>query len=195
MEGFDDITPTYSSGHVAVDVAGNLVVWNLENEILKVIETGELLALNQTFGFCNVYVVCVESERKTLWKELANNMNSFSILWVIGDIPLQGMPFTWMNSGENAAWARLDNFLISLSFIQNFPYLKQWGLPRSLSDHNPIVLSDIKDDWGPRPFRFFNALLEDIYIMKDVMVGWKESAVFGSKSAILAAKIRGRKGE
>ena len=45
---------------------------------------GELLALNQTVGFCNLYAACVEAERKILWKGLANSMNSFSIPWIVG---------------------------------------------------------------------------------------------------------------
>ena len=33
---------------------------------------------------------------------------------------------------------------------------KQWGLPRLLSDHCPVVLSEIDKDWGPKPFRILD---------------------------------------
>ncbi|XP_028082409.1 uncharacterized protein LOC114283731 [Camellia sinensis] len=31
-----------------------------------------------------------------------------------------------------------------------------WGLPRTVSDHCPIVLKEDNRDWGPKPFRFMN---------------------------------------
>ncbi|XP_039038620.1 uncharacterized protein LOC120176234 [Hibiscus syriacus] len=34
-------------------------------------------------------------------------------------------------------------------------------LPKSLSDHNPISLVESSLNWGPKPFRFFDYLLEE----------------------------------
>ncbi|KAK0597825.1 hypothetical protein LWI29_028940 [Acer saccharum] len=204
---------------------GLLSLWNDEQFVISdcilrtscILLVGELVEQKMVVGFCNVYAPCVESERKSLWNDLANLMNSFPIPWVVGgdfnvvvsvnqasmrnfgvflsdagvvDIPMQGMSFTWTNSRENAAWARLDRFLISPSLLLCFPNLRQIGLPRSVSDHNPILLSEAKEDWGPRPFRFVNVWLEDVAMMKDAIADWKEKGGGFVKGAALAAKTK-----
>ena len=48
--------------------------------------------------------------------------------------------------------------------------LKQWGLPRTISDHCPILLKVYGKDWGPKPFKFFNAWLSNskcIWLMEE----------------------------
>ncbi|KAK2652972.1 hypothetical protein Ddye_012828 [Dipteronia dyeriana] len=76
------------------------------------------------------------------------------------DLPLQGMAFTWTNNREVGSWARLDRFLCSPEFLSWFPSIIQKGLSRSLSDHNPVLLGEPREDWGPKPFRFQNGWLE-----------------------------------
>ncbi|KAK0607568.1 hypothetical protein LWI29_016836 [Acer saccharum] len=122
------------------------------------------------------------------------NFNDFVLRAKVMDLPLDGMPFTWTNSRVSAAWARLDRFLVSPEFLLWFPHLVQRGLPRSVSDHNAIILGEKVVDWGPKPFRFFNGWLEDKRVMSEAIKGWKNCKVEGSKGFTLAAKVRGAKG-
>ncbi|XVF10646.1 hypothetical protein REPUB_Repub07fG0200300 [Reevesia pubescens] len=85
------------------------------------------------------------------------------------DFPLIGGKFTWSSNREEATYCRLDRFLVSGSCVEKFGNLSQKSLPRSLSDHNPIVLSVEDKDWGPKPFRFFNHWL-DIEGFSDVVI-------------------------
>ncbi|KAK0598705.1 hypothetical protein LWI29_037213 [Acer saccharum] len=130
------------------------------------------------------------AERKGVSLDLGaiRSFNSFLLQANVVDMPMQAMEFTWTNSRDVAAWSRLDRFLISPSLLLNFSNLKQTGLPRTLSDHNPILLTERKVDWGPRPFRFVNVWLEDLGMMKDVMDGW-----VNCNQGSLAAKLKDSK--
>ena len=56
------------------------------------------------------------------------------------DLPLVGGNFTWSNSREVASRSRLDRFLLSADWEENFLSVYQWPLSRLLSDHFPILL-------------------------------------------------------
>ncbi|KAK2651474.1 hypothetical protein Ddye_011330 [Dipteronia dyeriana] len=85
------------------------------------------------------------------------------------DIPLWEMSFTWSNNREVGSWARLDRFLVSPIILSWCPNLVQIGLPISISDHCAINLGVSKDNWGLRPFRFFNKWLEDKVLLAEVV--------------------------
>ncbi|KAE8673291.1 RNA helicase family protein isoform 2 [Hibiscus syriacus] len=91
-------------------------------------------------------------------------------------LPLVGGRFTWCNNREAPTWIRLDQFLLSGAFFQVFPKVIQKVLPKSLSDHNPILLNEDLKNWGPKPFRFFNYLLEE-----DGFNGVVQNAVYDLK--------------
>ncbi|KAK3220321.1 hypothetical protein Dsin_014291 [Dipteronia sinensis] len=109
------------------------------------------------------------------------------------NIPLQGTSFTWSNNRENQAWARLDRFLLSPSILMWFPNLLQRSLPRSLSDHNPVMLCEENLEWGPSPFRFPNWWLEEKEMMKETIKGWKNCKTSGSKGFVLFSKAKAAK--
>ncbi|RVW95894.1 LINE-1 reverse transcriptase-like [Vitis vinifera] len=56
------------------------------------------------------------------------------------DLPLQGGSFTWSGGLYNQAWARLDRFLVSPSWLNQFSNVIQKRLPRPISDHFPILI-------------------------------------------------------
>ena len=72
------------------------------------------------------------------------------------DLPLQGGEFTWNGGLNNQAWARLDRFLVSSSWLDLFSGVTQVRLSRPISDHFPIVLEGGGIRRGPTPFRFEN---------------------------------------
>lgn len=100
------------------------------------------------------------------------------------------MAYTWTNSREQASWARLDRFLISPAILLLFPNLLQKGLPKNVSDHNAITLSESKEDWGPPSFHFYNTWLDNKELMKSAMDGWVKNKAIGSAGWVLFSKLK-----
>ena len=59
------------------------------------------------------------------------------------DLPLQGGSFTWSGGLHNQAWARLDRFLVSPSWLNQFSNVIQKRLPWPISDHFPILIEGV----------------------------------------------------
>ncbi|XWS15316.1 hypothetical protein CRYUN_Cryun35bG0085400 [Craigia yunnanensis] len=89
------------------------------------------------------------------------------------DLPLLGTRFTWAIYGEVPSMSRLDRFLISREWLEKAPLIKQWCLPRSISNHNAICLSTEDYNWGLKPFHFFNYWLEDSKFSDIVSKSWQ----------------------
>ncbi|GKV41384.1 hypothetical protein SLEP1_g48927 [Rubroshorea leprosula] len=105
------------------------------------------------------------------------------------DLPLIGRKFTWYQP-NGASMSRLDRFLLSEEWCLNWDNVKQWGLNRSLSDHCPIVLKNQISDWGPKPFRFFDAWLEFPQFKGIVTDIWKSTVVKGWNGYRLKEKLK-----
>lgn len=58
-------------------------------------------------------------------------------------------------------FSKLDRFLVSLEFKQNWEDLSVIALDRKRSDHCPIMLRDKVIDYRPKPFRVYDVWLED----------------------------------
>ena len=85
--------------------------------------------------------------------------------YIIGDLglvdfPLQRGVFTWSGGLNNQSWARLDRFLVSPSWLDQFNGVLQRRLPRPVSDHFPLLLEGGELRRGPSPFRFENMWLK-----------------------------------
>ncbi|KAL7252048.1 hypothetical protein ACSBR1_013825 [Camellia fascicularis] len=70
-------------------------------------------------------------------------------------LSMLGRRFTWSNSSDNGKWSCIDRFILDSDWLAVFNF-KCWGLPRSVSDHCPIIMKEDSRDWGPKPFRFMN---------------------------------------
>ncbi|GKV12050.1 hypothetical protein SLEP1_g23252 [Rubroshorea leprosula] len=110
--------------------------------------------------------------------ELASNKHNFSI----GGI--NERKFTWYHSNGNQM-SRIDQFLLSKGWLSKWCDTKQWGLTRTVSDHCPIMLKVQKVDWGPKPFKFFDAWLDD--------QGCKELISKGEQGQLTEEEINKRK--
>ncbi|GKV32438.1 hypothetical protein SLEP1_g41047 [Rubroshorea leprosula] len=75
------------------------------------------------------------------------------------DLLLIGRKFTWYHP-NGSSMSRLDRILVSKEWLSNWKECKQWGLKRIILDHSPILLKNQIRDWGPQPFRVFDARLE-----------------------------------
>ncbi|XP_039130843.1 uncharacterized protein LOC120267217 [Dioscorea cayenensis subsp. rotundata] len=69
----------------------------------------------------------------------SNFVNSANLL----DLGFVGSRFTWCNNqvGLSCRWARLDRFLANHDWIASFSSLENLHLPRSCSDHCPLLLT------------------------------------------------------
>ncbi|XP_034674619.1 uncharacterized protein LOC117905870 [Vitis riparia] len=106
------------------------------------------------------------------------------------DLPLQGREFTWNGGLNNQSWARLDRFLVSPIWLDQFRGVFQSRLPRPVSDHFPVLLVGGGIRRGLSPFRFENMWLK-VEGFKDLIRSWwRGIEVRGSASFRLAVKMK-----
>ncbi|XP_039029458.1 uncharacterized protein LOC120163643 [Hibiscus syriacus] len=74
------------------------------------------------------------------------------------DMPLSGRKFTWFGLANRKS--RLDRILVEDEWFQVNSDVSLLGLPRTVSDHIPILLGKETIDWGPRPFKLVNNWLK-----------------------------------
>ncbi|KAL4204912.1 hypothetical protein AMTRI_Chr01g134570 [Amborella trichopoda] len=65
------------------------------------------------------------------------------------DIPLQGNRFTWSNHAQNPSLSKLDRFLFSTNWEEQFPGSHALVLPKPISDHCPIFMDTNTVRRGP----------------------------------------------
>ena len=106
------------------------------------------------------------------------------------DLPLQGGEFAWNGGQNNQTWPRLDRFLVSPSWIDQFSEINQCRLPRPVSDHFPIMLAGGGLRRGPTPFRFENMWLKAEGFIELVRSWWQGIDVRSSASYKLATKMK-----
>lgn len=72
------------------------------------------------------------------------------------DIGYNGCPYTWTNAreGMELIQERLDRALANSPWMDNFPHTKVHHLPRTYSDHSPLLIA-LSNSFanGPFPFR------------------------------------------
>lgn len=67
-------------------------------------------------------------------------LNNYILENELIDHPLIGGAFTWSNNQANPLLSRLDRFLFSHDFEEDFPNALQVALTRTISDHNPLMV-------------------------------------------------------
>ena len=109
------------------------------------------------------------------------------------DFPLQGGSFTWSEGLNNQSWVRLDRFLATPSWLDQYSRVYQRRLSRPTSDHFPVLLEGGGLRRGPSPFKFENMWLK-AEGFKDLIEGWWQGIVVrGRPSYRLAVKLKGLK--
>ncbi|GAU10348.1 hypothetical protein TSUD_422720, partial [Trifolium subterraneum] len=105
------------------------------------------------------------------------------------DLPLCGRKFTWYSS-DGRAMSRLDRFFLSDDWVLCLPNCIQTALPRTLSDHCPIVLAVDDQNWGPRPLRMMKCW-SDIDGYSDFVTDkWNSMRFSGWSGYILKEKLK-----
>ncbi|KAE8717707.1 hypothetical protein F3Y22_tig00110032pilonHSYRG00029 [Hibiscus syriacus] len=166
------------------ETAGGLfVLWNEnEFEVSNSHISGRFIAIFGKFKtmedecvIINVYGPSIESEKEEFFRELVEFVSTQTISICIG--------------GD------FNLYLDPAEKLGSFRRVVQRLLPRSLSDHNPVSLEESSVEWGPKPFRFFNYLLEEEGfedLVKSTMDGLRErnkrsgifSIIQGTKKSI-----------
>ena len=110
------------------------------------------------------------------------------------DLPLVGGHFTWSSNQENFAMSRLDRFLVSPDWDTQFSTAVQSLLPRTLSDHSPILCCG-PNRGGKSPFRFENIWLRSEGFVERVKHWWESYLFEGSPGYILSQKLKALKAD
>jgi exonuclease III len=108
------------------------------------------------------------------------------------DIPVLGRKFSWVHS-NGSSMSRIDRAFISEDWSLRWGNPSLWILPRSVSDHCPLVLRYNNVDWGPRPFRFNNHWLNHGNFRGKVEEFWSSNLCEGWMGFILKEKLKGLK--
>ncbi|KAL5159482.1 hypothetical protein HKD37_15G043793 [Glycine soja] len=166
----------------AVNTAGGLLcIWNNNNFQVEVktaergfiMLEGVWMAEMQRVVVANIYAPCEIESKRQLWEKLhpterlgSRHSNSEANLiakfndWLaemeIDDIPCVGKPFTWVRPNGSCK-SKLDRVLVSDDRLSKWPDSSQFNLERNYSDHCPILMNSKCTDWGPKPFRVFDA--------------------------------------
>ncbi|RVW21251.1 putative ribonuclease H protein [Vitis vinifera] len=134
--------------------------------------------------FTGVYGPFTKVEREGMWEELGAIRGLWGDPWCLGG----RVHMEW--GLNNQAWARLDRFLVSPSWLDQFSGVTQGRLSRPISDHFPIVLEGGGVRRGPTPFRFENMWLKVEGFNDIIRTWWQEIEVRGSASYRLAVKMK-----
>jgi hypothetical protein len=106
------------------------------------------------------------------------------------DIPLVGGQFTWSNNQENEIWSRIDHFLLSPSWEDQYPEVIQRRLPRLCSDHFPLMLECGDSRGGKKCFKFENMWLKYEGFVDKVKSWWDSYSFESLPSFVLANKMK-----
>uniref|UniRef100_A0A0V0IXC5 Putative ovule protein n=1 Tax=Solanum chacoense TaxID=4108 RepID=A0A0V0IXC5_SOLCH len=109
------------------------------------------------------------------------------------DPHLIGSKYTWRKGESHDVAARLDRFLFSEEWNEEFKNIKQTTLHKVTSDHTPILLQS--GNWEPRRsyFKFENWWLQTEGFLDRVKMWWNSIVCEGRPDFILAFKLRALK--
>ncbi|XP_016185449.1 uncharacterized protein LOC107627098 [Arachis ipaensis] len=86
------------------------------------------------------------------------------------DLALTDRKFTWF---RGRSCSRIDRALVNVEWLEEFPETRLRGVPRSLSDHCPIIVEDKKLRGGPRPFRSLDSWFTHEGFLSMVKEEWR----------------------
>lgn len=86
-------------------------------------------------------------------------------------VAMGGYEFTKVG-GNGYKLSKLDRFLVSYGVIDTFQDLSCMSLDLSISDHKLVFLSQKSEDYGPRPFKFFNSWMVEVGFDQLVLSSW-----------------------
>ncbi|GMJ12619.1 hypothetical protein HRI_004931100 [Hibiscus trionum] len=112
-------------------------------------------------GDFNAYLGAEEKIGFTVNSHTVNLFRTFIQNSALVDLPMSGGSYTWSNNRDPPTFIRLDRFLVDRQLLMFFPNTQQLLLAKSISDHNPVCLENLKVPLSARPFKLFNYLMEE----------------------------------
>ncbi|XP_043697137.1 uncharacterized protein LOC122647907, partial [Telopea speciosissima] len=95
------------------------------------------------------------------------------------DLKWKGEAMTWNNrqSGDTRICCKLDRVMLNLAWMDVFRSSEATFHPPGLSDHSPMVVAVLDEtNFGPKPFRFFEAWIGREGFDDLVRKGWEQPA-------------------
>ena len=86
----------------------------------------------------------------------ATDFNSFISDAGLMEVAMGGFGYTRV-SPNGDKMSKIDRFFITAGVEVCFPELYAMACDNNIADHRPICLKEALQDYGPRPFRFFNS--------------------------------------
>ncbi|RVW95073.1 putative ribonuclease H protein [Vitis vinifera] len=133
--------------------------------------------------FTGVYGPFSREDREGLWEELGAIRGLWEEPWCLGgDFNITWGSFTWSGGLNNQTRARLDRFLATPCWLDQFSRVLNRRLPRPTSDHYPILLEGGGVRRGPSPFKFENMWLK-AEGFQELIKGWWQGIEIGEKQS------------
>ncbi|KAJ9553924.1 hypothetical protein OSB04_017969 [Centaurea solstitialis] len=115
--------------------------------------------------------------------------NNFILSSSLHDIQLGARRFTRF-SKDGKCMSKLDRFLVNQRYLTQWRCVQALVLPRSFSDHSPIVLKVDDLDFGPKPFKVFDHWNSNEDYVKLVAASWGEGSFRGTADVVLKNKLK-----
>ena len=110
----------------------------------------------------------------------------------VEDHPAVGCYYTWTNRREDGVFVmkKLDRVLVNHQWLHLFPQCIVHFLPPGVSDHSMAYISiGERQDFGPKPFKFFNVWTEHNDFLTWIEDAWSAD-VTGSHMFRLYSKLK-----
>ena len=147
------------------------------------------------WGDLNVVRFPSEKARGQNFTQAMADFSDFISSYGLVDPLLEGRQYTWSNGKEEEALSRLDRFLFTTNWEDQFPSIIQRRMPRLLFDHFPLMLECGQFQQGKRPFWFENMWLKAEGFVDQVRQWWGSYQFHGSPSHVLAKKLKALKAD
>nr|XP_043609708.1 uncharacterized protein LOC122581544 [Erigeron canadensis] len=121
----------------------------------------------------------------------ARAFNMFINTTDLHEFEMKGSKFTFMMEGERGKkLSKIDRLLVGREVVDSWPGACFRALPRRFSDHNPILLSLVDRNFGPRPFHFFNSWMDKEGFKETIKEAFKTFQGVGQPDVVLMLKFR-----
>ncbi|KAJ9564765.1 hypothetical protein OSB04_000731 [Centaurea solstitialis] len=141
------------------------------------------------FGDFNEVRSKEERLNSTLVQRGVDDFNDFIEESGLVEIPMFGRRYTRI-SDDGIKLSKLDRFLTSQNFGWCWKNLGVKAVERSGSDHTPLVLGEDKTDFGPKPFKFFDAWLKEESLEPVVREAWSHESHSSEPDRVLRDKLK-----
>ncbi|XP_071739948.1 uncharacterized protein [Rutidosis leptorrhynchoides] len=141
------------------------------------------------FGDFNEVRFIDERKNTDFCERRAKAFNDFIKVNSLLDLPLGGRIYTRI-SDNGKKFCKLDRFLISESFLQQWPNINVMVIDKKHSDHCPIILKDGNLDFGLKPVKVFDEWLKPKDAAEVIKAAWKSNVNSNRPYCIFRDKLK-----